>query len=144
MIEAAKGGMEEIELGRLAVERGSTNEVRQFGQRMVDEHTKANEELKGMYSEEQIELPKELTAKQKADVARFTRLSGAAFDRAYIKEAGVSDHIKAEKLFQNEATRGVDKDLKEFAARTLPTIREHLRMAREINSAMTTAAAKRK
>jgi putative membrane protein len=136
MMEAAMGGMEEVELGRIAAERGTTDAVKQFGQRMVDDHTKANEELMQIASTKGVTLPTTLDDKHKADVAKMSNLSGAEFDRMYIKEAGVKDHNKAAKLFQREADRGKDADLKAFAAKTLPTIQEHLRMAQGMETSM--------
>jgi putative membrane protein len=136
MMEAAMGGMEEVELGKLAAERGSTDAIKQFGQRMVDEHTKANEELMQIASMKGVALPTTLDDKHKADVTKMSQLSGAAFDSAYVKEAGVKDHNKAVKLFQSEADKGKDADLKAFASKTLPTIQEHLRMAQDMENGM--------
>ncbi len=136
IMEAAMGGMEEVELGRLAAERGSTDAVKQFGQRMVDDHTKANQELMQIASTKGVTEPTALDAKHSADVAKMSQLTGADFDRRYIKEAGVKDHNKAVKLFQREADQGKDADLKAFAAKTLPTIQEHLRMAQAMDTGM--------
>ena len=136
IMEAATNGLEEVELGKLAAERGSTDAVKQFGQRMVDDHTKANEELTQIASSKGVTPPTTLDDKHRADVTKMSQLSGADFDRAYLKEAGVKDHNKAVKLFQNEADKGKDADLKAFAAKTLPTIQEHLRMAQGMESGM--------
>ena len=136
MMEAAMGGMEEVELGRLAATRGSSDAVKQFAQRMVDDHSKANEELMGIASTKGVTLPTALDDKHKADVAKMSQLSGAEFDRAYVKEAGVKDHNKAAKLFQGEADKGKDADVKAFAAKTLPTVQEHLRMAQDLDNGM--------
>lgn len=131
VMEAAMGGMAEVELGRLAAERGSSDAVKQFGQRMVDDHSRANSELMQLASGKGITLPTALDAKHQALVTRMSRLSGAAFDRAYAREM-VKDHQKAVALFQREATRGSDSDLKAFAQTTLPALQEHLRMARAL------------
>jgi putative membrane protein len=131
VMEAAMGGMTEVELGRLAAERGSSDAVKQFGQRMVDDHSRANSELMQLVSGKGITLPTALDAKHQAMVAKMSRLSGAAFDSAYAKEM-VKDHNKAVALFQREATGGADADLKAFAQKTLPTLQEHLRMARAL------------
>ena len=136
MMEAAMAGMEEVELGKLAATRGSSDAVKQFAQRMVDDHSKANEELTQIASTKGVTLPTALDAKHQADVAKISQLSGADFDRAYIKEAGVKDHNKAVKLFQGEADKGKDADLKAFAAKTLPTVQEHQRMAQELDNSM--------
>ena len=136
MMEAAMAGMEEVELGRAAATRASSDAVKQFAQRMVDDHSKANDELMQLASTKGVTLPTALDDKHKADVAKMSQLSGAEFDRAYVKEAGVKDHNKAAKLFQGEADKGKDADLKAFAAKTLPTVQEHLRMAQDLDSGM--------
>jgi putative membrane protein len=130
---AAMSGMAEVELGRLAAERGASDAVKQFGQRMVDDHSKANDELKQWATTAGVTLPTALDAKHQAVVAKLNRLSGAAFDRAYAQQM-VKDHTKAVQLFQREADRGTDAGLKTFASATLPTLQEHLRMARSLNA----------
>ena len=129
---AAMDGMAEVELGRLATERGASDAVKQFGRRMVDDHSKANDELKQWAATAGVTLPTALDAKHQAMVAKMSRLSGAAFDKAYAQNM-VKDHTKAVQLFQREADRGTDAGLKTFASSTLPTLQEHLRMARELN-----------
>ena len=129
---AAMDGMTEVELGRLAAERGASDGVKQFGQRMVDDHSKANDELKQWAATAGVMLPTALDAKHQAMVAKMSGLSGAAFDKAYA-QAMVKDHTKAVQLFQREADRGMDAGLKTFASSKLPTLREHLEMARSLN-----------
>src|SRR6185312_1533412 len=90
-MEAAMGGMAEVKKGQLAVEKASNPDVKAFGQKMVDDHTKANEELKEVASKESIDLPTSLDAKQQAMVDKLSKLSGAAFDKAYMKDM-VKDH----------------------------------------------------
>jgi putative membrane protein len=133
VMEAAMGGMAEVELGRLAAERGSTDAVKQFGQRMVDDHSRANSDLMQWAGGKGITLPTALDAKHQSLMTRMSALSGAAFDRAYAKEM-VKDHNKDVALFQREASRGADADLKAFAQKTLPTLQEHLSMARTLSS----------
>ncbi|HJU53723.1 MAG TPA: DUF4142 domain-containing protein [Pyrinomonadaceae bacterium] len=130
---AAMDGMTEVELGRLAAERGSSDAVKQFGQRMVDDHSKANDELKQWAATAGVTLPTALDAKHQAMVAKMSSLSGAAFDRTYAKDM-VKDHTKAVQLFQRQADRGMDAGLKSFASSKLPTLREHLEMARSLNA----------
>jgi putative membrane protein len=130
-MEAAMGGMMEVELGRLAVERGASEGVKQFGQRMVDDHTRANQDLLQATSALGLTPPSALDPKHRAMVEKMSRLSGAAFDQAYMKQM-VKDHQKDVALFEREAGRGSVEALKAFAAAKLPTLREHLRMARDI------------
>jgi putative membrane protein len=130
---AAQDGMTEVELGRLAVQKGTSDAVKQFGQRMIDDHTNANQQLMQLASSKGMTLPTTLDAKHQAMVTKFQAMSGAAFDRAYAKQM-VQDHRKAVALFQKEADRGTDADLKAFASQTLPTLRGHLSMAQALNT----------
>jgi putative membrane protein len=132
---AAMGGMEEVEMGRLAAEKGASDEVRQFGQRMVDDHTKANQELMQVASSKGMTLPATLDPKHQADMQRISALSGDAFDKAYVKMM-VKDHKKDVGEFQKESMRGADPELKGFATRTLPTLQEHLQMIQRIDAKM--------
>ena len=131
-MEAAMGGMMEVELGRLAAQKGTSDEVRQFGQRMVDDHSKANEELMRIGSSKGMTAPAMLDAKHKAEMQKLSALSGEKFDKEYVKMM-VKDHKQDVGEFQKEADRGADPDIKAFAASTLPTLREHLQMIQRIN-----------
>jgi putative membrane protein len=137
VMEAAMGGMMEVELGRLAVERGASEAVKQFGQRMIDDHTRANQELMQLASAAGLTPPAALDAKHQAMVAKMARLSGAEFDRAYARQM-VKDHEKTVALFQRESSRGAHDVLKSFAAAQLPALREHLQMARALAAGGTT------
>jgi Predicted outer membrane protein len=130
MMTAAMGGMAEVEMARLALERASSDTVKQYAQRMLDDHSRANEELMQIATSKGVTLPTTLDAKHTALMTRLRGMSGAEFDRMYMKEAGVKAHTEMEKLFQREASRGMDADAKAFAAKTLPVVREHLQMAR--------------
>lgn len=134
-MEAAMGGMEEVELGRLAAQKGQSDKVKQFGQRMADDHSKANDELKSIASKDGITLPTELDAKHKAMVDKMSAMSGDAFDRAYVANM-VKDHQKDVADFQKESSGGSNDDIKSFATRTLPTLQDHLRSIQEIHSSM--------
>lgn len=136
MMEAAMGGKAEVAMARLALERSSSDSVKQYAQKMIDDHTKAGEELMQVATMKGITLPMEPDAKHKAMLAKMQGMSGAEFDSMYIKMAGVKDHEKMEKLFMSESTKGKDADTKGFAAKTLPTVQEHLRMAREMMTGM--------
>jgi putative membrane protein len=131
--EAAIGGMAEVELGRVATQNASSDDVKQFGQRMVDDHGKAGDELKGLASKKNLTLPTGLDQKHQALRDRLAKLKGAAFDKAYMSEM-VSDHQKDVAAFQREAKSGSDPDVKAWAQKTLPTLQEHLKMARDVSS----------
>jgi putative membrane protein len=202
--DAAESGMAEVIIGQLAVERASNDEVKRFAQRMIDDHTKANQELMQLATAKGITMPnammnqqadrqsghrsdqhisttqtqsgqagqgssqagsqsttdtqstrqdatrrspqsgtqtgqqnsqmsksQNLQGKHRDQMNRLSKLSGAEFDREYMRHQ-LNDHEKAIALFQRQATEGSDAELKEFASRTLPALREHQQMARDI------------
>jgi putative membrane protein len=132
-MKAADGGMAEVELGRLASQKASNDRVKQFGQKMVDDHSKANDALKQAAKQEGIELPADTSAKQKSMMQKLSGLSGAAFDKAYM-DAMVKDHVEDVKEFEKASKAPGDSAVKTFASSTLPTLKEHLQMAREIDN----------
>ena len=135
MMKAASGGKAEVELGRLASERGSSDAVKQFGQRMVTDHGKANKELAQLAQQKGVTLPTGMDANHKKTVDRLSRLSGAEFDRAYSREMQ-KDHDTDVKEFTNQAKNGKDPDLKSWAAQTLPVLQEHQQQARQLNASV--------
>ena len=131
MTKAAGGGLAEVKLGQLATEKAQSADVKSFGQMMVDDHSKANTELQGLASQKGVTLPSDLPAAEKATYDRLSKLSGAAFDHAYMQDM-VKDHQKDVSLFKSESTSGKDGDTKSWASKTLPTLEKHLQRAREI------------
>ncbi|MEN3332012.1 MAG: putative rane protein [Blastocatellia bacterium] len=130
MTKAAIGGMEEVELGRMAAQKGASSDVKQFGQRMADDHSKAGNELKSLAAQKNVTLPTALDKQHQDDVDRLSKLAGAAFDREYMGMM-VKDHVEDVAEFEREAANGSDADVKQWAARTVPTLRQHLQMAQE-------------
>jgi putative membrane protein len=137
--EALEGGMAEVELGKLASEKASNDAVKQFGQRMVDDHGKAGEELKKIAQDKGVTPPAEMSSKHKRLHDRLSKLSGAEFDRAYMEEM-VKDHRNDVKEFQREAGRAKDADVKGYASKTLPTLQEHLKQAETVRSQVSKTA----
>lgn len=131
--EAAIGGLAEVQLGNLAKEKASSSDVKQFGDRMVTDHSKANDQLKQVAQQQSVQLPTELDAKHKALVARLSKLSGDAFDKAYMKEM-LSDHKHDVAAFKKESSSGKDAAVKQFASSTLPTLEDHLKLAQDTAS----------
>ncbi|GAC1672145.1 MAG: hypothetical protein NVS9B4_27260 [Candidatus Acidiferrum sp.] len=129
--EAAQGGLAEVKLGQLAQEKGTSDAVKNFGKRMVEDHTKAGNELKDAASKENIKVPSEIAPKDQALYDRLSKLSGATFDRAYAKDM-VKDHQMDIAAFEREANAGKNDGLKSFASATLPTLKEHLAQAKEM------------
>jgi putative membrane protein len=140
--KAAQGGMAEVQLGKLAADKASSSEGKQFGQKMVDDHGKANDQLKSLAANKNITLPTSLTAKDKALETRLSKLSGPAFDRAYMR-AMVTDHRQDVNEFKMESKSGADADIKSWASNTLPTLETHLKMAQDANRAVGTSGVKK-
>lgn len=129
MEEAAKDGLAEVQLGQLAKDHGMSDEVKEFGNRMVTDHSKANQELKDWAQQKSVILPNDLDANHKALRDKLSKLSGSEFDKAYMREM-VSDHEKDVAAFKKESTSAKDADLKNWAAKTLPTLEDHLKQAK--------------
>lgn len=131
-VEAASAsGLAEVALGKLGVQQGQSQEVKTFSQQMVDDHTKANDELKTIAGGKSIPVSTLPMADDAKAATMIANKQGAAFDAAFKKKM-VADHEKAVKLFSKESTSGKDPDLKAFATKTLPTLQHHLEMARQL------------
>lgn len=134
--QSALGGMAEIQLGKLASERGSSEVVKAFGERMVVQHGSVGDQLTAVAQKENIDLPGKLSSREQQTYDRLAHLSGNAFDRAYARDM-VQDHEKDLTDFQNEASIGKDENVRTFAANTIPMIQEHLNQAREMLKTVT-------
>jgi putative membrane protein len=128
---AAEGNQAEVELGKLAQEKSQDSKVKEFGQRMVTDHSKANEKLQTLASNKGVDLPKEPGLMAKAEKKRLDRLSGEKFDKAYM-DYMVKEHTNDVKEFQKESQSAKDPDVKSFASDTLPTLQSHLKEAQSI------------
>lgn len=131
LMDVAMDSMAEIELGRIAAQQGGSDAVKQFGQRMVDDHTKANTELMTLATSKGLTLPTSIDDKHRQGVTKLSAMSGADFDRAYAKMM-LKDHEKVVSEFEKQSTRATDPDVKAFAGKMLPTLQEHLTMARAL------------
>ena len=128
MEKAAGGGTAEVQLGKLATQKAESDQVKQFGQRMVDDHTKVNQQLRQLASTKGVALPASLDKTSQREYDKLSKLSGAQFDREYMNHE-VSDHKKDISEFKSEAKKAKDADVKQFASSTLPTLEEHLNLA---------------
>ncbi|MEG3882090.1 DUF4142 domain-containing protein [Microcoleus sp. herbarium7] len=131
VMQAAQTGMLEVQLGRLAVQRGSSPGVKRYGQEMVEEHTQKNQELMQLAMQKGQEVPTEMSSQNKALTDRLSRLSGTSFDAAY-KQAMIDSHNQAIALFQAQSQQGQDPELKAWAAQTLPNLQAHLQMVNQM------------
>lgn len=132
---AARGGLAEVEMGKLAAEKASNPDVKAFGQQMVEDHGKANKHLKSVAAKEHMTLPASMNAKQQSTYDTLKTKSGADFDKAYV-DAMVKDHEADVKAFQREAENGKNDQIKNFASETLPVIQGHLEKIKGIQSKM--------
>jgi putative membrane protein len=137
--KVAQGGIMEVRLGELAKQEAASDEVKQFGQRMVEDHGKANEQLKQIAESKGIELPKEMPKGGQQLHDELQQKSGAEFDQAYMDEM-VSDHEKDVEEFKQYVETGKDPDLTSFAEQALPTLQQHLQLAQETQEQVTAAA----
>lgn len=125
MRKAAEGGMKEVEMGRMAEQQGQSSDVKSFGQRMVTDHSKANNELMALAQKKGVKLSNKAPKMQK--------MSGANWDKEYMT-AMVKDHEEDLAEFQHEASGGSDPDVKAFATRTAKVIQKHLDLAKKTES----------
>jgi putative membrane protein len=131
--KASGAGLAEVQAGKMAMERAASAEVKAFGQRMVDDHTHANQELMTLAQAKRLPVATKLDQKHQAMADKLATLHGAEFDQAYM--AGqLADHEEAVRLFTTEAKQGKNAELKAFAAKTLPALQGHLQLARNITT----------
>lgn len=131
MKHAAQGGTAEVALARLAKDKASNPEVKAYAERLERDHSKAGDELKSLASSKRVTLPEAPKTYASNLKERLSKLSGAEFDRAYVS-AMVDDHQKDVRAFEREAASGADADVKAFASKTLPTLKEHLQQAQQL------------
>jgi putative membrane protein len=124
LVEAAEGGLAEVELGRLAAQKAQSAEVRAFAQQMVNEHSAANAELKQIASAHGISLPTAVDSRHKREIDKLSKESGTDFDHKYV-ESQVKDHDQTVKKFEKYVAKAGNDDLKRFAEKTLPTLKDH-------------------
>jgi len=130
--KVAQDGLFHVEAGKLAAQRGSSEGIKKFGQHAVEHHSQINDELMKLASTKGVTLPKKMGKTEQEKLNNLAKLSGPNFDKAYI-EMEIKDHSKDLSAFQKEAKDGKDPDVKAWASKTVPTIEEHLKMARDIS-----------
>jgi putative membrane protein len=129
--QASAAGLAEVNLSRLAAERATRPEVKKFARQLLDEHTKANAELNKLADSKRLTPAPRMDAKHQAAFGQLAKLTGADFDQEYLS-AMVKDHEEAIDLFERMSKDGTDKDLQALATKLLPTLKEHLEMARKL------------
>ncbi|WP_293787122.1 DUF4142 domain-containing protein [uncultured Pedobacter sp.] len=133
--EAAVGGMAEVELGKMALEKSSNPQVKEFATMMVKDHGMANTELMAIAKQKNITLPTTVDDEHKKKMEDLSKKTGADFDKAYVS-AMVDGHKSTLKLMEDESKDGKDADLKAFATKTTPIVQSHLQMINKINDSM--------
>jgi putative membrane protein len=137
--EASQGGIAEVKMGYMGVQNGTSSDVKNLGQKLIQDHTAANKELEQLASRKGVTLSNDLDAKHQKELDKLSKLTGAEFDKAYIHHA-VMDHEKDIKKFQAAADKATDQDIRAFAQRTLPVLQQHLDMAKSAENMAPTGA----
>jgi putative membrane protein len=133
MVEAASGGMMEVQLGQLAQEKAKSQRVKDFGSMMVRDHSKANDELKSLAATKNVTLPATPGDKQQKHINDLSKKTGSDFDKAYMNMM-VDDHKDDIDAFEKCANKGTDADVKSWASKTLPVLRTHLDSAKAVQA----------
>jgi len=129
--QAAEAGIAEVSAGQQALQKADNQKVKDFGQKMVSDHTKANDELKQLAATKNVKLPTTPSVGEMGEKTKLDVLSGGAYDKSYI-EGQIKDHEHVIALFRKEANSGQDPDARAWAKQSLPMLEEHLKMARQI------------
>ena len=138
--DLAEANIAEIQTGKLALEKGKSEQARSFAQKMVDEHTAALKELQTLAQSKGVKLPEDTDLHHKAIATALRPLNGDTFDSQYVKRVGVGDHERTVALLQKVQKGAQDPELKAMAGKMLPTVQQHLQMAQKLSTA--TAAKK--
>lgn len=135
VVKAGMGGLAEVQMGNLALQKASSADVKQFAQRMVTDHGQANQELSQLATAKGIGLPTELEGEHEAGFRHLESLSGAEFDKAYMQHM-VADHEKDVAAFDKASTSATESDVKGWAGQKLPILKQHLEQAKSIATKM--------
>lgn len=128
--KTAQGGIAEVQISQMAQSKSTNADVKKFADRMVNDHTKANDELKSLATSKGVTLPVDIDDAHRKAADELAKKNGKEYDAAYMK-AMVEDHEKVVKAFEAESKDAKDADLKSWVTKTLPTIQDHLKMAKE-------------
>jgi len=132
--DAAEAGNAEVEGSRVALQQSSNADVKTFAQAMVDDHGKAGGELQSLAASKSVKVSDKPSLIKRGEIKMLSERKGASFDQHYADSIGVKAHEDAVRLFQKEADKGTDADVKAWAAKTLPTLQRHLEMARALKA----------
>lgn len=136
LIAIAQANIAEVAAGQMAVDKTSNADVKQFAQMMVEDHGKGLEATKKVAADKNVTLPTEPDAAHKKMAAQLMKMSGPAFDRAYVNKAGVADHTKVHAALKDDMSAAKDADVKALAAKLEPTVGHHEEMAKQLNASL--------
>lgn len=134
-VKAADSGLAEVNASEVAQEKAQNQQVKDFAAMMIQDHTKANEELKSLASSKNITLPTAPGEDHLKNIADLNSYTGADFDKEYM-DLMVADHEKAVSLFEDASEDAEDSELRAFAAKTLPNLQKHLEHAKTVRDAL--------
>jgi putative membrane protein len=129
--KAMQGSIAEVQLAQLTLQKSSNDQVKQFAQRMIDDHTKLNEQMKPVAQQLGVKAPDQISKGDRKTIAKLQGLSGSAYDQAYIRDM-VKDHKQDLSQFQTEASSGQDQTVKDAANQGSKVIAQHLQMAQQL------------
>ena len=140
IVDMAMANMAEVATGKIAVAKSQNPQVKAYAQKMIDEHTTAQADVTALAQAKGVTMPTDLDGPHKAMAARLDKLSGNAFDKAYMKNAGVSAHTKTHNKLVKAASKAKDPDVKAAATKMMPVVEQHLQLAKEPPAATGSAA----
>jgi putative membrane protein len=132
VLQATEANLAEINFGQLAAKQAHNADVRKFAQEMVTDHTKANKDITALATEKKWNVAAGMSRDHQTKYDRLARMEGVAFDREYL-DCQVKDHQDAVTLFDEQSKNGNDAQLKAWASRMLPALRDHLKMVRDLH-----------
>jgi len=138
---AAQSGHMEVEGSKMALEKSQNAEVKKFAQQMIDDHTKAGQQLAALAKSKGVDVPTDPSLMQQAKL-KTLGLRDEGFDEAYAEGVGVSAHEDAVKLFEEASNEAKDPEVKQFATETLPKLQQHLQMAKTLDQSVKNAKPK--
>ncbi|MFL6674749.1 MAG: DUF4142 domain-containing protein [Massilia sp.] len=132
LMDMAQANINEVEAGKLAQSKSQNDQVKSFAQQMIDDHSKALTEVQTLAQQKSVTLPTGPDAKHKAMAAKLEKMSGDAFDKAYMAQAGLADHKKVYSMLVSDQKRAKDPDLKALAGKMAPVVEQHLKSAQQM------------
>jgi putative membrane protein len=127
---AAKTDMTEAHEGQMAEDRANQSEVKELGKALVEDHTQSYEQLTELASKDGVSIPKGINSAKDPTIARLDRLTGAGFDRAFTADE-IAAHRHALAVYKRESEHAKDPDVKAYAAKMIPVLEKHLKLAEE-------------